>query len=67
MSPLTPLQQAMLDLFQQHMQAELAGDLEGTMATMTPHPHLHNVPVRMGGVDRDGVRRLEFPPKTGQR
>ncbi len=38
------------------MQAELEGDLETTMATMTDHPHLNHVPVLAGGVGRDGVR-----------
>jgi hypothetical protein len=34
----------MADLFGQHMDAELAGDLESTLATMTDDPHLVNVP-----------------------
>lgn len=49
-------QQAMVDLFQKHVGAELAGDLETTMATMTDDPHLHNVPTPVGGVGREGVR-----------
>ncbi len=49
-------QQAMVDLFQKHVGAELAGDLETTMATMTDNPHLHNVPTPVGGVGREGVR-----------
>ena len=48
--------QAMVDLFQKHVGAELAGDLDTTMATMTDNPHLHNVPTMIGGVGRDGVR-----------
>lgn len=48
--------QAMIDTFQQHVGAELAGDLETTMATMTDNPHLHNVPTMIGGVGREGVR-----------
>lgn len=48
--------QQMVDLFQQHVAAELAGDLETTMATMTDKPHLNHVPTMMGGVGRDGVR-----------
>jgi carboxymethylenebutenolidase len=39
-----------------HVAAELAGDLETTMATMTDTPHLHNLPTMMGGVGREGVR-----------
>jgi carboxymethylenebutenolidase len=49
-------QQAMADLFAKHMDAELAGDLETTLATMTDHPHLVNVPSMVGGAGRDGVR-----------
>ena len=56
MPTLTPLQQSMLDLFQKHVGAELAGDLETTMATMTDNPHLINVPVLTGGVGKNGVR-----------
>ena len=50
--------QAMLDTFQKHVGAELAGDLDTTMATMTANPHLHNVPSMVGGVGRDGVRNF---------
>jgi carboxymethylenebutenolidase len=49
-------QQAMADLFAEHMNAELAGDLETTLATMTDNPHLINVPSMVGGAGRDGVR-----------
>jgi carboxymethylenebutenolidase len=49
-------QQAMVALFQRHVEAELAGDLETTMATMTDDPHLNHVPTMAGGVGRDGVR-----------
>jgi carboxymethylenebutenolidase len=48
--------QAMIDLFEKHVSAELAGDLDTTMATMSDNPHLHNVPTMAGGVGRDGVR-----------
>jgi carboxymethylenebutenolidase len=46
----------MIDTFHKHVDAELAGDLETTMATMTADPHLHNVPTMVGGVGREGVR-----------
>jgi carboxymethylenebutenolidase len=55
MSNLTSAQQAMVELFQKHVDAELAGDLDTTMATMTDDPHLNNVPVMVGGVGREGV------------
>ena len=52
------LKQEMIDTFQKHVGAELAGDLETTMATMTADPHLHNVPTMIGGVGREGVRNF---------
>ena len=48
--------QAMVDLFQKHVNAELAGDLDTTMATMSAEPHLNHVPTMAGGVGYDGVR-----------
>jgi len=56
MNSLSSKQQAMVDLFQKHVDAELAGDLETTMATMTEDPHLNHVPSMAGGVGCDGVR-----------
>jgi carboxymethylenebutenolidase len=56
MGRLSDSQQAMVDLFERHVQAELDGDLDTTMATMTESPHLNHVPTMMGGVGRDGVR-----------
>ena len=53
---LSSAQNAMVELFQKHVDAELAGDLDTTMATMTDDPHLHNVASMVGGVGRDGVR-----------
>jgi len=48
--------QALIDVFQKHVGAELAGDLDTTMATMSADPHLHNVPTMVGGVGQEGVR-----------
>jgi len=56
MSQLSDAQKAMVDLFERHVQAELDGDLDTTMATMTESPHLNHVPTMMGGVGRDGGR-----------
>lgn len=50
--PLSAAQEAMVDLFNCHVKAELDGDLDTTMATMTDDPHLHNIPVPMGGAGR---------------
>jgi carboxymethylenebutenolidase len=46
----------MIDLFQKHVAAELAGDLDTTMATMSDNPHLNHVPTMAGGIGREGVR-----------
>ena len=56
MSQLSDAQKATVELFQRHVQAELDGDLDTTMATMTDSPHLNHVPTMMGGVGPDGVR-----------
>jgi carboxymethylenebutenolidase len=48
-------QKAMTDLFQKHVDAEMAGDLETTMATMTDNPYVNHVPTMVGGVGREGV------------
>lgn len=53
---LTAQQQSMIALFERHVEAELAGDLDTTMNTMTGDPHLLNVPTGIGGTGRDGVR-----------
>ena len=45
-----PSLKAKLDaIFNAHMNAELAGDLDQTLATMAPNPHLVNVPTMIGG------------------
>jgi len=48
--------QQMIDLFEKHVGAEMSGDLETTMATMSDNPHLNHVPTMAGGVGRDRVR-----------
>ena len=53
---LSAAQQAMNNLLERHVKAELDGDLDTTMATMSDNPHLHNVANMMGGVGRQGVR-----------
>jgi carboxymethylenebutenolidase len=56
MNTLSAEQKAMVALFQQHVGAELAGDLETTLNTMSGDPHLNHVPTLAGGVGREGVR-----------
>jgi carboxymethylenebutenolidase len=48
--------QDLLDTFQKHVAAELAGDLDTTLATMSDDPHLNHVPTLAGGVGKEGVR-----------
>jgi len=59
--------QAKLDaIFNAHVQAELAGDLDATLATMAPHPHLVNVPTMVGGMGPKSVRRFYSTRLMGQ-
>src|SRR5664279_5052330 len=55
---LSEKQQQMVALFEQHVGAELAGDLSTTMATMSVEPHLNHVPTMAGGVGQTGVREF---------
>lgn len=54
----TAAEQEMLNLLDKHIAAEMNGDLETTMATMTGEPHLLNVPNMIGGDGYDGVRKF---------
>ncbi|MEB3264079.1 MAG: nuclear transport factor 2 family protein [Synechococcus sp.] len=53
-------------IFQAHLQAELAGDLEETLATMAPNPHLINVPTMVGGQGPQAVRTFYSKRLIGQ-
>ena len=56
---LTPAQQEMVSMWEQHMAAEFqTKDLEATMATMTAEPFVNHVPVMTGGVGQDAVRHF---------
>ena len=63
---LTEKQKQMVALFERHVGAELAGDLDTTLATMSADPHLHNVPTMIGGVGRQGVRVFYRDHLVGQ-
>lgn len=62
-------------VFERHVAAELAGDLETTMETMSQDPHILHVPSMMGGVGRKGVQEFYrdslvgkfFPPDVVMR
>jgi carboxymethylenebutenolidase len=70
---LSERQQQMVALFEKHVGAELAQDLDTTLATMSDNPHLHNVPTLVGGMGQAGVRAFYrdhlvgqfFPPDVG--
>lgn len=73
MTPLSQSQQALLEAFQRHIDAELRQDLDATLATMTSNPHLNNIPTIIGGEGQEGVRQFYsalilsgtfFPPDT---
>ncbi len=53
---LSEKQQQRVALFEKHVGAELAGDLNTTMATMSDDPHLNHVPTMAGGVGHSAVR-----------
>lgn len=55
---LSPRQQAMLATFQQHVYAEITGDLTTTMATMNAAPYVYHIPTMTGGEGYEGVRHF---------
>jgi len=60
------LQEKLDAIFQIHMDAELSGDLDKTLATMSPNPHLVNVPTMVGGEGPEGVRTFYAKRLIGQ-
>jgi carboxymethylenebutenolidase len=65
-------EQAMLDVWQRHLQAEFTEhSADAALETMTAMPHLNHVPVMTGGVGRDEIRIFyatrfipQMPPDT---
>ncbi len=47
MSKLSPAQEVRLETFQQHMAAEMTGDIETSMATMVDNSYVTGVPVTL--------------------
>lgn len=62
----TKLMDSVDTIFGAHMEAELAGDLDATLATMTENPHIVNVPTMVGGQGPSGVRRFYSKRLIGQ-
>ncbi len=60
------MQQKLDAIFGAHMDAELAGELDRTLATMAPNPHLVNVPTMVGGQGAQGVRAFYANRLIGQ-
>jgi len=60
------LQQKLDAIFKAHMDAELSGNLDKTLATMAPNPHLVNVPTMVGGQGRESVRTFYAKRLIGQ-
>jgi carboxymethylenebutenolidase len=59
MSNSTPSQQALLDVWQQHLYSEFAvKDVDMALSTMTDNPYVLCVPVGKGGYGVNGVRRF---------
>ena len=59
-------QEQLDSIFGAHMDAELAGDLDQTLATMAPDPHLVNIPTMVGGQGPQGVRTFYANRLIGQ-
>ena len=56
---LTPAQQAMSDLWDEHMRSEFEShSVEDTLETMVDDPHVNHVPVLTGGVGLEEVRKF---------
>ncbi len=62
----TDQQREMLSVFEQHVRAEIDGDIETTMSTMASHPHLINIPTQMGGVGHEGVKQFYINHLVGK-
>ena len=69
---LTPAQQVLNDLWEEHIRCEFAThDTEATLGTMVEDAHVNHVPVMTGGVGRDALRNFyskhfipQMPPDT---
>ena len=53
-------------IFGDHMEAELSSDLDKTLATMSPNPHIVNVPTMVGGQGPGAVRTFYAKRLIGQ-
>jgi len=51
-------EQEMLAVLEKHIAAEMQGDMDTTMSTMSANPHLLNVPNMIGGDGYEGVKQF---------
>jgi carboxymethylenebutenolidase len=57
--PLTPPQQVLNDLWEEHLRDEfVTRDTDATLATMVPDAYVNHVPVMTGGVGREALREF---------
>ncbi|GAA5443277.1 hypothetical protein Misp06_01453 [Microbulbifer sp. NBRC 101763] len=64
--PTTDLKSKLDAIFDKHVQAELAGDLDGTLSTMAPNPHIVNIPTMLGGQGPQSIRTFYSKHLIGQ-
>jgi carboxymethylenebutenolidase len=58
---LTPAQQALSDLWDEHVRDEFAlKDANAALDTMTPDAYVNHVPVLTGGVGKEELREILF-------
>ena len=55
---MSDFEKEMIGFLEDHVAAEMQGDLEGTMATMSEQPHLLNVSNMMGGDNYEEVKKF---------
>jgi carboxymethylenebutenolidase len=71
-SNLTPAQQALRDLWEEHLRCEFSSpNTENTLDTMVPNAYVNHIPVLTGGVGREALREFyskhfipQMPPDT---
>lgn len=55
---LTPEQINTVEVLNEHVEAEMKGDLDSTLSTMSADPHVNHVPTMIGGVGAGAVREF---------
>lgn len=55
---LTSEQSATVEILNAHVDAEMRGDLDQTLSTMSSDPHVNHIPTLVGGIGAEGVREF---------